>query len=80
MAWQYLTPIMYSDEMIPPEYQFVFNLNPMTPIIKAYRTILYEAQVPDLSTLLAALGMGIGFLVIGWLVFSVLKRRFAEEL
>lgn len=80
MAWQYLTPIMYSDEMIPDKYRLLFNLNPMTPIIKAYRTILYESAVPDLTTLLSALVMGVLALVVGWFIFSVLKRRFAEEL
>lgn len=80
MAWQYLTPVMYSDTMIPEKLRPIFNLNPMTPIIKAYRTILYEAKVPDLSTLLWALALGVVVLVIGWLIFSSLKRRFAEEL
>ncbi len=80
MAWQYLTPVMYSDEMIPDKYQMLFNLNPMTPIIKVYRTILYESKVPDLTTLLWALAMGVIFLVIGWSIFSHLKRRFAEEI
>ena len=80
MAWQYLTPVMYSDEIIPDRYQFLFNLNPMTPIIRAYRTILYDSAVPDLTTLLTALGMGVAVLIIGWLVFTKLKRRFAEEL
>ena len=71
---------MYSDEIIPDRYQFLFNLNPMTPIIRAYRTILYDSAVPDLTTLLSALGMGVAVLIIGWLVFTKLKRRFAEEL
>ena len=80
MAWQYLTPVMYSDEIVPDKYRFLFDLNPMTPIIKAYRQILYEAKVPELKTLLTALTMGIIVLVIGWFVFAGLKRRFAEEL
>jgi ABC-2 type transport system permease protein len=80
MAWQYLTPVMYSYEIVPAKYRFIFNLNPMTPIIDAYRTILYYHSVPDLSTLLSALGMGLAVLIVGWLVVSKLKRRFAEEL
>ena len=70
MAWQYLTPVMYSDERISDEkIRAIYNLNPMTPIIKAYRDILYYSRVPELSTLLSALAMGIFFLVIGWPVF-----------
>ena len=81
MAWQYLTPVMYSDERISDEkIRAIYNLNPMTPIIKAYRDILYYSRVPELSTLLSALAMGVFFLVVGWLIFTKMKRRFAEEL
>ena len=80
MAWQYLTPVMYSDEIVPEKFRFLFNLNPMTPVIRAYRDILYYSRIPDLTTLLSALGMGVFVLVVGWFVFSGMKRRFAEEL
>lgn len=80
MAWQYLTPVLYSDDMIPEKYRAIYNLNPMTPVIRAYRTILYDSRVPDLSTLLSAFAMGMIVLVLGWIVFSALKKRFAEEL
>ena len=80
MAWQYLTPVLYSYDIVPEKLKMIFSLNPMTPIINAYRDILYYSKVPDLTTLLSALIMGVAVLVIGWLVFSKLKRRFAEEL
>ncbi|HOO61206.1 MAG TPA: ABC transporter permease [Bacillota bacterium] len=81
MAWQFLTPIMYSQEMIQDETILkIFMLNPMTSVIIAYRDILYYGKVPDVSTLLLAAGMGVGFLILGFLVFGRLKRRFAEEL
>ncbi len=80
MAWQYLTPVLYSIDNIPERYIMLFNINPMTPVIIAYRDILYYAKVPDLSTLFSALVMGLLMIVIGWFVFSKLKKRFAEEL
>lgn len=80
MAWQYLTPILYSYDFIPEQYRILFNLNPMTPIIVSYRTILYESKVPELSSLLWAFLLGIIALIVGWITFSKLKRRFAEEL
>ncbi len=80
MAWQYLTPVLYSYEIVPDQYKLIFSLNPMTPIIGAYRTILYESKVPELATLLWALALGLIILTIGWVTFTKLKRRFAEEL
>lgn len=80
MAWQFLTPVMYSIDQVPENLMSVFNLNPMTPIIVAYREILYYKQVPKLQTLLHASLLGILLMVVGMLSFSVLKRHFAEEM
>ena len=35
MAWQFLTPIMYSMDYVPEQYRWVFSLNPMTYVIVA---------------------------------------------
>ena len=67
---------MISDEKI----QKLFYLNPMTSVIVAYRDVLYYAKIPDLSTLAAAFVFGIISLILGELVFSRLKKRFAEVL
>ena len=80
MAWQFLSPIVYSIDMVPEFARKYFLLNPMASIVIAYRDVLYFKQAPDLSTLLLALGMGVGFLVIGWFVFMKLNKRFAEVL
>lgn len=80
MAWMYLTPVMYSVDMVPPEYEHLFYLNPMTPIIIAYRDVLYYQQIPQLRTLLSGFSVGVIIFVAGWFVFSRMKRNFAEEL
>ncbi len=80
MAWQYLTPVLYSIKDIPERVLPIFNLNPMTPIITAFREILYYQQIPNMFNLIWALVLGVIFLVLGWFTFEKLKRRFAEEL
>lgn len=80
MAWMYATPIMYARENIPEEIRKYLDLNPMSSVIVAYRDILYYSKVPQLSTLLSAFVVGILSLVVGAVVFSILKKHFAEEL
>lgn len=80
MAWQFLSPVMYPVDWVPAELLPVFNLNPMAPVIEAYRSILYYKMIPNLGTMLSALGMGVLFLVLGWIIFEKLQRRFAEVL
>ncbi len=80
MAWQFLTPIMYSVEMVPEKLMPIFNLNPMTPVIIAYRDILYYKHVPQMETLAHATILGVLLLIIGYITFSKLQKHFAEEL
>lgn len=80
MAWMYLTPVMYSVDLVPEQLLPIFNLNPMTPIIIVYRDILYYKAIPQISTLLHAFILGLLMLLIGSAVFSRLQRNFVEEL
>lgn len=80
MVWQFVTPVMYSMEQVPSRIKPLFLLNPMTPIIIAYRDILYYKRVPQVGTLLHAGVFSIVLLIAGWATFSILKRHFAEEL
>lgn len=80
MAWQFLSPVMYSVDMVPERFRGVFYLNPMTPIIVAYRDVLYYKQAPEVHTFISGVVMGIVMLIIGWLSFGKLKKHFAEVL
>lgn len=84
MAWQFLTPVMYPqsqvEDVLPDTLLKIWNLNPMTPVINAYRDILYYKTAPQLETLAAAVGLGVLVLVIGEVVFVKLQKGFAEEL
>ena len=80
MAWMYLTPILYTQEMVPEQYKPLFNLNPMTPIIIAYRDILFYKRIPSLNTLIGASITGVVSLILGFILFNKLKKGFAEEM
>ena len=80
MAWQFLTPVMYSIDMVPEELRSIFMANPMTSVIIAYRDILYYKQAPQMQTLLLATAFGVGLLIIGWFLFGKLEKHFAEEM
>lgn len=80
MAWQFLTPIMYSIDMVPDAMRPVFNMNPMTPIVVAYRDILYYKRPPELGTLVHGFVFSIVLLAAGWFIFGKLKKHFAEEM
>lgn len=85
MFWCYCTPIMYSlDNILQGDrerYRFIFiYFNPMTTIVQGFQNVLYYGRWPDFSTLWVGAVYAIAFLLIGFGIFEILKRRFAEEL
>lgn len=79
MIWMYACPILYSIDMVPEKFLNIYRLNPMTLIMEQYQNILYNKQMPDFSSLGIVYLVAIAMLVIGYLTFSKLQRRFAEE-
>lgn len=80
MAWMYLTPIMYPESIVPEKYRVIFNLNPITPIIRSYRAVLYYKEAPEMLDMGISLLIALIILVVGNVVFGKMQRRFAEEL
>lgn len=51
MLLMFVSPIAFTAEMVPPRFQFTLNLNPVTYVVEAYRSVLiagYQASVPSL--------------------------------
>ena len=80
LLWQFLTPVMYDLSIVPDNLISIYQLNPMTPIIVAYRDILYYKQIPQVNTLVSASLFAIILFVLGFIIFGKLKEHFAEEL
>lgn len=80
MAWFYLTPIVYTIDMVPKEYRGIFFINPMTSIIMFYREILYYKKIPDFSFFSNIVLYSIVMIFIGYFIFEKLQKSFAEEL
>lgn len=78
--WMYLTPVLYSMELIPARFAKIFYLNPMVQIINSYRNIFYYQAMPNLRALAMWFGLGIIGIFIGYTIFKKLEKRFAEEL
>ena len=79
MIWMYACPILYSISMVPERFLSLYKLNPMTLIMLEYQNILYNQTLPDFKNLGIVFLVAIVFLVIGYLTFNKLQRRFAEE-
>jgi lipopolysaccharide transport system permease protein len=69
--WFWLTPIVYSLEMLPDSYKFLFTYNPLYGLITGYQSILAYNSSPSLKLLIYPSISGI---VLFFLALFVLKK------
>lgn len=80
MAWLYLTPIFYPENIIPPRYHWLVSLNPMAPLVRSYRRILLEGRMPDWRGLSLTLLFALLCFIFGYWWFERTKKAFADVL
>lgn len=78
----YGTPIIYEISQFASAGTLLrfIELNPMTPIINAYRDVFLYHQWPNPSGLIYVAILGLIILVVGYLIFRKLEKGFAEQL
>jgi lipopolysaccharide transport system permease protein len=75
----FATPIMYTFASVPERYIWCFKVNPVSPLFICWRSLLMDNEF-NAVFLPYACGYAVLALVLGWLSFSLLQRRFAEVL
>lgn len=80
MALYFLTPIMYDINNLPERLQKIMYINPMTGYVLMYRDVTFNGWGLDLKTLLFSFVYSVIVLIIGYITFEKLQRRFTEVL
>jgi len=69
-AWFFLTPVIYPREILPDALAPYLMLNPMVPLLEAFRAPIYDGVVPAPTVLLAAVGVAVVSLGLGLWAFT----------
>jgi len=72
----WLAPIAYTPDIVPPALRRLIDLNPMTPIVEGYQSVLLFNRAPDVLAL-AWLTLACGVLLVAALVMF---RRASPEM
>ncbi len=75
-AWFYLCPILYSPDMVPRKYLFLFRLNPMLYSLNGFRLAIYYGLLPTFQSAAMSVGVGVLFLAVGYRVFQRYQDSF----
>jgi ABC-type polysaccharide/polyol phosphate export permease len=74
--WFYVTPILYTLEIFPVQYQWLFKFNPVIYVINDFRLAVYYGQLPKLDSVIASFVCAFGALFIGFAVFRKYQSEF----
>jgi ABC-type polysaccharide/polyol phosphate export permease len=77
-VWMYLTPVLYPPEIIPDRFVAVFNINPMTPIVNAYRNTVLHGVAPPMPSFAYSAVVSIVLFIFGFWFFKKRARYFAD--
>ncbi len=75
----YMTPIIYSEEMVPPAFKTLILSNPLSMLFISWRNLFLRGTIGFGEILLASVSSLIVF-VFGYLIYRKLRWRFAEVL
>jgi len=79
--WFYLTPIVYPANIIPEEWRdWIFWLNPLAPIVEAYRDLILKGQMEHWAELGTATLISISIFSFGFWAYKRLRPAFADVL
>src|SRR5262249_18262072 len=76
--WMFLTPIVYPPEAFPKHYGWVLALNPMWPIVRSYRDVVLNGQLPALGGLAFVAAFSLACFVGSYLLFKHYEPVFVE--
>ena len=79
-AWLYASPVVYPTSLVPAQWRFLYQLNPMTNVIEGFRwALLGQGQIN--GTTLAISSVGVAFaLITGAYVFRRTERTVVDIL
>ncbi len=81
-VWMYLTPVIYSANLIPEDFRWLLSLNPMTSVVMGFRWALFGNHTiandfsPNLLVISAVISICIW--MSGMVFFRRMERTFAD--
>ncbi len=78
LIWMYLTPIFYPLSIVPERFKILIYLNPMTPLVTAYRDLLLNDRPPAVSGSVYFAVLSIAVFFGGYRFFTRNHLRFVD--
>jgi len=73
----FLSPVVYSSNILPEKYQILYSLNPMVGVIEGFRWLLVGGSLPEIKVFIS-LSMVIVLIFTGLFHFKKMEQYFAD--
>ncbi len=78
MVWMFMSAVLYPVSQIGGTMGRIMAINPMTPILEAYRDVLLRGRMPDASFAITS-AVAAACLLAAWVFFHRAEYEFAEN-
>ncbi|MBR1676345.1 MAG: ABC transporter permease [Clostridia bacterium] len=78
--WQYASPIAYGFSLIPERFLWLYQLNPVTPIVTTFRYAMFGFGYFDITYYLIGWAVSLIVFFIGLILFSRIERTFMDTI
>jgi lipopolysaccharide transport system permease protein len=78
-VWMFTTAVVYPVELVGGWLGQLLLLNPMTPIIDAYRAVIVRGELPAAAPFAMAAVFSVVCLIVAWIAFHRSEFEFAEN-
>jgi lipopolysaccharide transport system permease protein len=75
--WMFATPVVYPASLVPVEWRWVLNLNPMAGLIEGFRSA-FLGRPFDVNAILISFAVAVALFLAGVAYFEKVERRFAD--
>jgi len=76
--WMYITPVIYPVSQIPEKYQGLIMLNPVSPVVEAFKYSFTSSGTFSIIGLLYSTVFAIVFFLIGLAIFNRTEKTFMD--
>jgi lipopolysaccharide transport system permease protein len=77
--WFFATPVLYSaDAVVSPDLEALYYLNPMALVVTGMRWAILGLDAPPPHAWVTGIGVAVGILVTGYLVFRHREPGFSD--
>ena len=76
MIWMYATPIFYPESILPDQFRFLLNINPLYHFIKDARLCIIGGISPEPIAYIQCFLLSVGMLLLGAFVFKKTQDKF----